>query len=77
MAQEGLNCTLTGNPEDVRSFCTDLRLWNNVFHETDFKFTDGVPRSKMFKSLSIRKANELVAYGLAGGEFKLSPYIRW
>lgn len=68
VAQEGLNCTLTGRPGDIRSFCSDLRAWKDVFHETDFKFTDGVPMSKMFKSLSIRKANELVAYGLAGGE---------
>ena len=68
VAQEGLNCTVTGKPEDIRSFCTDLRTWKDVFQETDFKLTDGVPMSKMFKSLSIRKANELVAYGLSGGE---------
>lgn len=68
VAQEGLNCTLTGNPKDIRSFCYGLREWKDVFKETDFKLTDGVPLSKMFKSLSIRKANELVAYGLSGGE---------
>ena len=44
------------------------QLLLDVFKETDFKLTDGVPLSKMFKSLSIRKANELVAYGLSGGE---------
>ena len=37
-----------------------------VFEETDFKFTDGIPYSQRFKSLSIRKVDELVAYGLAG-----------
>lgn len=68
VAQEGLNCTLTGRPNDIRSFCYGLRTWMSVFNETDFKITDGVPLSKMFKSLSIRKANELVAYGLAGGK---------
>lgn len=70
VAQEGLNCTLTGRPQDIRSFCTSLREWKEVFLETDFKLTDGVPLNKMFKSFSIRKANELVAYGLAGGKFK-------
>ena len=38
----------------------------DLFLETDFKITDGLPQSQMFKSLSIRKTNELVAYGLEG-----------
>ncbi|KAL3782599.1 hypothetical protein ACHAWO_008250 [Cyclotella atomus] len=66
VAREGLNCTLTGKPNDLRSFCYGLREWDDVFNETDFKITDGVPLDKMFKSLSIRKTNELVAYGLVG-----------
>lgn len=70
MAQEGLNCTLTGKPNDIRSFCYGLRDWDELFNETDFKITDGVATDKLFKSLSIRKTNELVAYGLAGGEFR-------
>jgi predicted sulfurtransferase len=69
VAQEGVNCTLTGTPNDIRSFCHGLREWKDVFNETDFKITDGIPTDKLFKSLSIRKANELVAYGLAGGKF--------
>lgn len=68
VAREGLNCTLTGKPHDIRSFCYGLREWNDVFKNTDFKITDGVAEDKMFKALSIRKTNELVAYGLAGGE---------
>ncbi len=68
VAREGLNCTLTGKPHDIRSFCYGLREWNNVFNDTDFKITDGVAADKMFKALSIRKTNELVAYGLAGGK---------
>ena len=70
VAQEGLNCTLTGKPNDIRSFCYGLRDWDELFNETDFKITDGVATDKLFKSLSIRKTNELVAYGLAGGEFR-------
>ncbi|KAL7484715.1 hypothetical protein ACHAW6_010333 [Cyclotella cf. meneghiniana] len=66
VAPEGLNCTLTGKPNDIRSFCYALREWDDVFSETDFKITDGLPLDKLFKSLSIRKTNELVAYGLAG-----------
>jgi hypothetical protein len=68
VAREGLNCTLTGKPSDIRSFCYALRDWDKNFKETDFKITDGVNLDKMFKSLSIRKTNELVAYGLVGGE---------
>ena len=75
VAQEGLNCTLTGLPNDIRSFCYALREWKDIFKETDFKLTDGVPMGKLFKSLSIRKANELVAYGLAGGEFSIQKYL--
>ena len=73
VAVEGLNCTLTGNPADIRSFCYALRQWDAAFKDTDFKITDGVKKDKLFKSLSIRKTNELVAYGLAGGEL-LSSY---
>ena len=68
VAQEGLNCTLTGSPKNIRAFCYALREWDDVFNETDFKITDGIEEGKMFKSLSIRKTNELVAYGLAGGK---------
>lgn len=66
VAPEGLNCTLTGMPNDLRSFCKELRTWDKTFEETDFKLTDGVPLNKLFKSLSIRKTDELVAYGLSG-----------
>ena len=38
----------------------------DLFKATDFKITDGLPQSQKFKSLSIRKTNELVAYGLEG-----------
>jgi predicted sulfurtransferase len=66
IAPEGLNCTLSGSPDDVRDFCLALRKYNPLFLNTDFKITDGVARSQLFKSLSIRKTQELVAYGLAG-----------
>jgi predicted sulfurtransferase len=69
VATEGANCTLSSsNPLQMRAFCQALRDWDPVFNETDFKLTDGIPHDKLFKSLSIRKAKELVAYGLDGGD---------
>jgi predicted sulfurtransferase len=66
VAPEGVNFTLSGEPQDVRAFCYSLREWNPIFLETDFKLTDWIPKNKLFKSLSIRKTEELVAYGLTG-----------
>jgi predicted sulfurtransferase len=68
VAPEGLNCTLSGTPSAVRNFCQGLREYHQLFWKTDFKVTDGVPLNKLFKSLSIRKTKELVAYGLAGDD---------
>jgi predicted sulfurtransferase len=65
-APEGLNCTLMGTPSGVRDFCMGLRTANPLFNETDFKLTDGVDPAKKFKALTIRKVDELVAYGLEG-----------
>jgi predicted sulfurtransferase len=66
VAPEGCNFTLSGTPSAIRKFCYGLREWNPIFNETDFKLTDFIPKKKLFKSLSIRKTDELVAYGLAG-----------
>mmetsp|Transcript_79459 Transcript_79459/g.177971 ORF Transcript_79459/g.177971 Transcript_79459/m.177971 type:complete len:509 (-) Transcript_79459:81-1607(-) len=63
-ATEGLNCTLTGTAENLRAFCQGLRDWDPTFNETDFKFTDGLDWHKRFKSLTLQKKQELVAYGL-------------
>ena len=65
-AKEGLNCTLTGSPAAVRLFCTRLRGWDSAFAGTDFKITDGLDATQQFKALTIRKTDEIVAYGLAG-----------
>ncbi|CAE7681614.1 STR6 [Symbiodinium sp. CCMP2592] len=61
---EGLNCTLTGTAEGVRAFAQGLRDWDSLFDDTDFKITDGLDHHKKFKSLTIQKKEELVAYGL-------------
>jgi rhodanese-related sulfurtransferase len=65
-AAEGLNCTCTGSPDAIRKFCLGLRAWNPLFEETDFKLTDGLQSKERFKALTVRKTDELVAYGLAG-----------
>jgi hypothetical protein len=64
IATEGINCTLTGSSINIRQFCLALRSYDPLFDETDFKITDLVPKSQIFKSLSVRKTDELVAYGL-------------
>ena len=65
-AKEGLNCTLTGPPECIRAFCNGLRDWKpHLFNNTDFKITDHMDASHGFKALTIRRTDELVAYGLA------------
>ncbi len=74
IAREGVNCTFSGPSRDVRAFCQALRDWDpTLFHETDFKITDGIPRRQLFKSLSVRKTDELVAYGL---ELDKAPSLR-
>lgn len=71
VAQEGLNCTLTSkHPQHIRDFCYGLRKYKPIFEETDFKITDGISKDKLFKSLSIRKTTELVAYDLNVGKEK-------
>lgn len=67
VAPEGVNCTLSSaDPHAMRRFCEGLRGWDPLFWNTDFKITDDVPATQLFNSLSIRKTDELVAYGLEG-----------
>ena len=49
-----------------------LRDWDDTFNETDFKITDGLEAGQRFKSLTIRKTTEIVAYGLPG---ELAPSL--
>ena len=67
IALEGVNCTLTASAEGARAFCEGLRAWDpELFNDTDFKLTDGVPRETKFKALTLKSTQELVAYGLGG-----------
>eukprot|EP00557_Chaetoceros_sp_GSL56_P003025 CAMPEP_0176490524 /NCGR_PEP_ID=MMETSP0200_2-20121128/7920_1 /TAXON_ID=947934 /ORGANISM="Chaetoceros sp., Strain GSL56" /LENGTH=609 /DNA_ID=CAMNT_0017887843 /DNA_START=152 /DNA_END=1977 /DNA_ORIENTATION=- len=68
VAHEGLNCTLTGSYEDVRSWCKSLRDYKDgkYFGETEFKLTDNLPNGQAFPKLHAFKVEEIVNYGLAG-----------
>jgi len=69
VAPEGVNCTLScQDPDSMRTFCQVLRNNNVLFQQTDFKITNNVPRHQLFRSLSVRKTTELVAYGMASQE---------
>ena len=65
-APEGLNCTLTASPNDMRAFCYALREWDPIFHATDFKLQDGIPSMSRFRTFTLRKVSELVGYALDG-----------
>lgn len=72
-AKEGLNCTLTGPPEAVRGFCLGLRAWQpEIFQQTDFKITDHIAAKHAFRALTLRRTDELVAYGMAN---ELAPAL--
>jgi rhodanese-related sulfurtransferase len=67
IAKEGLNCTLSGNQNAVRTFCYQLRSWQPItFHTTEFKLTHDVPIAQRFRELKILPVTELVHYGLEG-----------
>ena len=55
IALEGVNCTLTASPAGARRFCQGLRDWDpDLFNDTDFKLTDGVPAETKFKALTLK-----------------------
>ena len=68
VANEGLNCTLTGSYDNVRLWCKSLRSYCNgqYFAETEFKLTDNLPMGQAFTKLHAFQVEEIVNYGLAG-----------
>ena len=80
VAREGLNCTLTGSYDGIRSWCTALRNFDGgrstidpisgnkqtEFSNTEFKLTDDLPPKQRFPKLHAFEVVELVNYGLAG-----------
>jgi len=81
IAREGMNCTLTGSPGDVRGWCGAMRSFDGgrsrmidaasgarrtEFADTEFKLTDDLPPGQRFPKLHAFEVVELVHYGLAG-----------
>ena len=65
-----------GTLQGVRRFCEGLRAWKpDLFQHTDFKITDGLAESMVFKAFTLRKTDELVAYGLAGEKVGLGIFF--
>ena len=67
VAKEGLNCTLTGNHDNIMAYCQALRVFGRgEFKQTEFKLTTDLPLSQAFPSVKIMPVTELVNYGLSG-----------
>ncbi len=68
VANEGLNCTLTGSYDGIRLWCKSLRSFANgkYFSDTEFKLTDNLPMGQSFKKPHAFRVDEIVNYGLAG-----------
>ena len=82
IAREGMNCTLTGSPGDVRGWCGAMRSFDGgrsktvdaasgtarrtEFADAEFKLTDDLPPRQRFPKLHAFEVVELVHYGLAG-----------
>mmetsp|Transcript_1655 Transcript_1655/g.3022 ORF Transcript_1655/g.3022 Transcript_1655/m.3022 type:complete len:571 (-) Transcript_1655:1744-3456(-) len=74
VAQEGVNATLSAVDmptengltayETLRHVAQDLKNFDSVFEETDFKFIDDLPADRHFKELRVIPVEELVFYGI-------------
>lgn len=72
IAREGINATISGNYEAVRSFNQKLQLFDSHFQSTDFKYIDNLPMDRAFKDLKVLPVKELVYYGISAEE-ELGP----
>ena len=68
MAYEGLNATLSGACDDVRSFTTRLADLDPHFKDTGFKYVDDLDKSRAFKDMKVLPVKELVFYGISAEE---------
>lgn len=72
VAPEGLNATVSSvDAEGVDAettlhyFCQDLKNFDSVFEQTDFKFITDQPPDRHFKDLKLLPVKELVFYGIS------------
>jgi predicted sulfurtransferase len=71
LAPEGVNATVSSvdcadvtSHATLRHFCEDLKRFDPVFGQTDFKFIDGIAPDRHFKDLKLLPVKELVFYGI-------------
>ena len=53
IGQEGINATVSGLADDLRSFANALRSFDEHFKKTDFKFIDDLPLDRAFLELKV------------------------
>ena len=83
VAQEGLNCTVSGSRDGVRDFSRRLSSWRCDDYDgnngdcpfgsgVDFKYVDDLPPDRAFKDLKVLPVKELVFYGVGEKEAPLA-----
>jgi predicted sulfurtransferase len=68
VAYEGLNATLSGSSDDVRTFTNRLGDLDPHFKLTGFKYVDNLDKSRAFKDMKVLPVKELVFYGINAEE---------
>ncbi len=64
VAQEGVNCTISGAAEGCRAFAEKLKEFDASFGTADFKYIDDLPTDRAFGELKVLPVKELVFYGI-------------
>jgi len=54
VGQEGMNATVSGLYDDIRSFAEALAGFDRHFKGTDFKFLDHLPIDRAFGELKVK-----------------------
>ncbi|CAM9230119.1 unnamed protein product, partial [Ectocarpus fasciculatus] len=65
VGREGINATISGTDENVRSFTRELGVFDAHFQTTDFKYIENLPLDRAFKDLKVLPVKEIVFYGIA------------
>jgi len=60
VAEEGLNSTVTGSHENITSFISILKEFDDSFLSTGFKIVNNMPTDRAFKDLKVLPVKELV-----------------
>lgn len=68
VGKEGVNATVSGSDDSVRSFTRELGNFDAHFLTTDFKFIGNLSYDRAFKDLKVLPVKELVFYGISAEE---------